>query len=58
MQNTAGSSCLGNSCTIIVQLFLITQTKKSPHSPSLNVECEDSTFHQASNGKDDKKIHL
>nr|DAK43864.1 MAG TPA: hypothetical protein [Caudoviricetes sp.] len=30
MQNTAGSSCLGHSCTIIVQLFLIIQKQKSP----------------------------
>nr|DAQ11764.1 MAG TPA: hypothetical protein [Caudoviricetes sp.]DAS33968.1 MAG TPA: hypothetical protein [Caudoviricetes sp.] len=30
MQNTAGSSCLGHSCTKIVQLFLIIQKQKSP----------------------------
>nr|DAK32409.1 MAG TPA: hypothetical protein [Caudoviricetes sp.] len=29
MQNTAGSSCLGHSCTKIVQLFLIIQKQKS-----------------------------
>ncbi|NIB63216.1 hypothetical protein EKB07_02105 [Streptococcus pseudopneumoniae] len=34
------------------------QLKKSPHSPSPNFECEDSTFHLASNGKYDKKIQL
>ena len=32
--------------------------KKSPHSPTAIFECEGSTFHQASNGKDDKKIQL
>nr|DAX68356.1 MAG TPA: hypothetical protein [Caudoviricetes sp.] len=32
--------------------------KKIPTLSDGNLECEDSTFHQASNGKDDKKIQL
>lgn len=36
----------------------IAQTKKSPHSPTAIFECEVSTFHVTSNGKDDKKIQL
>ena len=32
---------------------------KNPHTRHRkNFECEDSTFHVTSNGKDDKKIHL
>nr|DAT07524.1 MAG TPA: hypothetical protein [Bacteriophage sp.] len=40
---------------IVTSLF---KNKKSPHSSTAIFECEDSTFHQASNGKDDKKIQL
>ena len=38
---------------------ILETTQKNPHTlHSQNVECEDLTFHQASNGKDDKKIQL
>lgn len=49
---------------IIGYLTLKRENKKSKHVKNphtrhrKNFECEDSTFHLASNGKDDKKIHL
>ena len=52
-----------DTATFLFYLVIISKMEtvqtKNPHTLGRQTsECEDSTFHQASNGKDDKKIQL
>ena len=42
----------------LATVSILETTQKIPALSDGNLECEVSTFHQASNGKDDKKIQL